>query len=238
MAWVFDHSQATLGTRLVALSVANHADKTGRNAWAAVATYAEEAHLSKRQAQYALRTLEAAGELRKTGTHGPRADRQTAVWEFPGMADVVQHPHPAPAADGVQSSTERGAESGAHGVQPIAPKPSITIHEPSKEHSLPLVEARFDEFYAVYPRKVGRPKAFAAFAAAVKRGASPLAIIHGAERFRTDPNRVDEFTPYPTTWLHREGWNDPPLPARNGNGRGSAAGRTHALAQSMRERGL
>jgi hypothetical protein len=132
IAWVFDHSEAELGARLVALSVANHADKFGRNAWAAVATYAGEAHLSIRQTQYALRKLVEMGELVNTGVHGSRADRRTRVYAFPRMSDGAQNPHPVE-PDGVQSSTSRGAESGTHGVHPIAPKPSLNRPEPSKE---------------------------------------------------------------------------------------------------------
>jgi hypothetical protein len=39
----------------------------------------------------------------------------------------------------------------------------------------------------------------------------------GAERYRDDPNRTDEFTAHPTTWLNRDGWNDAPLPSRIGS---------------------
>lgn len=75
---------------------------------------------------------------------------------------------------------------------------------------------RFDEFWDAYPRKVGKPKAREAFLRALRRSAFD-AIFSGAERLRDDPNRTDEFTPHPTTWLNRDGWNDDPLPARNGS---------------------
>jgi hypothetical protein len=79
--------------------------------------------------------------------------------------------------------------------------------------------AGFDAFWAVYPRKVGKPKALAAYRRCVRDGARPSEIFSGAERLRDDPNRVEQFTPHPTTWLNREGWNDPQLPSRNGQGR-------------------
>lgn len=128
MAWVFDHSQATLGTRLVALSVANHADKYGQDARASVKTYAAEAHLSERQARYALRTLEALGEIRRTGKHGSRADRFVFIYELAAMVDGGQYPHPV-VVDGGQDSTPRGAESRTDGGHPIAPELKA---EPSK----------------------------------------------------------------------------------------------------------
>lgn len=73
----------------------------------------------------------------------------------------------------------------------------------------------FDVFWSAYPRKVGKPKAEKAFRSALRR-APVTAIIAGAERYRDDPNRSDEFTAHPTTWLNRDGWDDPPLPQRNG----------------------
>jgi hypothetical protein len=44
-------------------------------------------------------------------------------------------------------------------------------------------------------------------------------ILGGAVRLRDDPNREQQFTPHPTTWLNRDGWEDEPLPPRSRNGR-------------------
>lgn len=72
---------------------------------------------------------------------------------------------------------------------------------------------RFAEFWTIYPRTAGKPKAGAAYAKARKRD-TQQAIIDGAIRYRDDPNREDAYTAHATTWLNRDGWNDPPLPAR------------------------
>ena len=51
---------------------------------------------------------------------------------------------------------------------------------------------------------------------AVKR-ARPEEILAGARRLRDDPNLPEKnFIPYPATWLRADGWNDEPLPPRNG----------------------
>ena len=73
----------------------------------------------------------------------------------------------------------------------------------------PYSEA-FQKFYEVYPRKIGKRKAFNAWTRAVKRapanaihdGAVALADHH--KRAGTDPR----FIPHPTTWLNRDGWED------------------------------
>jgi len=71
----------------------------------------------------------------------------------------------------------------------------------------------FDEFWKVYPRKIGKQAAEKAFAKACKTTA-PNDIIAGAARYADDPNRVDAFTAHPTTWLNAGRWNDEPLPER------------------------
>lgn len=72
---------------------------------------------------------------------------------------------------------------------------------------------RFNEFWDIYPRSAGKPKAGAAYKRA-RRRASQQAIIDGARRYASDPNREDAYTAHATTWLNRDGWNDPPLPQR------------------------
>jgi hypothetical protein len=74
-------------------------------------------------------------------------------------------------------------------------------------------DAAFAAFWAVYPRRVGKPRARTAFDQAL-RHASLEDILAGAKRYAEDPNRSDEFTAHPTTWLHRDGWNDDALPPR------------------------
>ncbi len=213
ISWVLDHSNAELGTRLVAISVANHADKFGSNAWAAVQTYASEARLSKRQAQRALAALTDAGELREVGEHGYRADRMTKVYEFSDMVDGVTDRHPVE-QDGVTSSTSRGDILDVHGVTPTSPNPSL---EPStnrpKNKDLALVDL-FDAFWDVYPRHDGgRGRAFKAWEKA-SRKTTGVVIYNGAVLYRDDPNREDAYTAHASTWLNQERWDDPPLPSR------------------------
>lgn len=63
MAWVLENSKARLASRLVLLSIANHANAGGMDAWPHIRTIAREAHVSERQAQRAVKELVALGEL-------------------------------------------------------------------------------------------------------------------------------------------------------------------------------
>lgn len=83
---------------------------------------------------------------------------------------------------------------------------------PSKQQQEQELEA-FDHFWSSFPRQVGKPKARSAFKRALRR-APAEDIILGAKKYAEDENRDDEYTAHPTTWLNRDGWNDPALPAR------------------------
>ena len=72
---------------------------------------------------------------------------------------------------------------------------------------------KFDEFWSVYPRKVGKRDAENAYKRALKIATSEE-IFEGAKRYATDPNRVDQFTAHPATWLNRGSWADQALPPR------------------------
>jgi hypothetical protein len=67
----------------------------------------------------------------------------------------------------------------------------------------------FDEFWSIYPRKVGKDRARRAFEAALKR-AEAEAIVQGALKYRHDAHRIEEpeFTAHPTTWLNQDRWID------------------------------
>ena len=110
---------------------------------------------------------------------------------------------------------------------------ALTILEPSLEPSTtstdvgtPLIEVfateEFNGFWDVYPRHTGgRREARKAWDKAINY-ADPRTIIGAAALFRDDPNRDDQFTPHPTTWLNQHRWDDDPLPARSGGTSGTS----------------
>lgn len=63
VAWVLEHSEATLADRLVLIAIANHADARGWNAWPAVPQIAKEARVDRATVYRAIDALEDSGEL-------------------------------------------------------------------------------------------------------------------------------------------------------------------------------
>ena len=77
-----------------------------------------------------------------------------------------------------------------------------------------LQGASFEAFWQAYPRRVGKKAARDAYQQAIQQ-AEPEVILAAAKRYAADPNREDQFTAHPTTWLRQGRWEDDPLPARS-----------------------
>lgn len=103
-----------------------------------------------------------------------------------------------------------------------APSPATS---PGSSSLLPATESRaepepspypqaFEDFWNVYPKKADKRAALKAWEKATKR-AGKGTIEAGAERYRDDPNREDEFTKNAATWLNADAWANEPLPDRN-----------------------
>ena len=97
--------------------------------------------------------------------------------------------------------------------------------DPTRPDPTPLEEAKassisenairndFTDWYIEYPRKASRAVAEKAYIKARKKaGADEL--LAGVRRYAEDPNREQEFTKLPATWLNAGSWDDDPLPAR------------------------
>jgi uncharacterized protein YdaU (DUF1376 family) len=95
-------------------------------------------------------------------------------------------------------------------------QPTSSLRE---ESSLRSDSARFEEFYAAYPKRINRKAARARFVSAEK-SVGPAKIIAGARRYaefcqreRTEP----QFIKAPDVWLNKGCWDDEyPLTARAG----------------------
>ncbi len=99
-------------------------------------------------------------------------------------------------------------------TRPDPTRPVTTKREPQPPPSVAPSTASFDAWWEVYPRKVGKRTARAAYDRARRRATTEM-ILDGAVRYRDDPNREKPYTAHPTTWLNRDGWQDEPCQPRN-----------------------
>ena len=84
---------------------------------------------------------------------------------------------------------------------------------PSPRAAKPSEPTGFDDFWQTYPRRQGKAAAIKAYEKALRR-ADVEEILAAAHRYATDPNREDQFTAHPTTWLNQDRWLDDALPSR------------------------
>lgn len=101
------------------------------------------------------------------------------------------------------------------------PLPSIVLPSGPAPMPQPVPDPLFDEFWAAYPRKVGKGSAKRRWNVARRGGADPREIIAACERFRDDCRQngtAQKYIPHPATWLsdERYGDDDAPLEADEG----------------------
>lgn len=111
---------------------------------------------------------------------------------------------------GAQRRAETSSERQANAKRTLSHTDTHTHTDKRKE----LVQISFERFWDSYPRKQGKAKAKIAFEKALKGNDVEL-IIEAALKYAKDPNRVDEFTAMPATWLTGERWTDSALPQRS-----------------------
>jgi hypothetical protein len=126
MTWVFRHSTAEGGARLVLLALADTAHDDGSETYPSVDTLAMKSRLSRRAVQYALRKLEADGHIEQDGF----SRRGTTIYRIVMGGGAKSAP--------VQDATPEGRNLRHEGAQPTAPEPK----EPSVEPSTSLSSQR------------------------------------------------------------------------------------------------
>lgn len=76
-------------------------------------------------------------------------------------------------------------------------------------------ERVFEEFYEIYPRKVGKDLARKTMFKLLTAGTDSFTILAGVQRLASDPNLPEkQYIPHPGTWLSEGRWNDEPYPER------------------------
>lgn len=98
-------------------------------------------------------------------------------------------------------------------VQSSAEQKSISDEssssKPKSKNPLNGHKADFQAFYDAYPKHVAIGAARKAYAAALKKGATPEIMLAGAQRYALARAREDpQFTKNPATWLNAESWTD------------------------------
>ena len=152
----------------------------------------------------ALKELRDCGYIRTVVERLPNGTFETKNFVFDTPQDVVPNP-------GNPTTVSVGSPNPGK-PNPGKPKSDNqgSLEELSKKN---LDINQFDDFWKIYPLKVAKQAAIKAYQKAILH-TSPEIIIKGAQKYATDPNRVDAYTAHPATWLNAHRWLDAPLPPR------------------------
>jgi hypothetical protein len=100
-----------------------------------------------------------------------------------------------------EGTVEAGTVAEGPDLRRLIPKEKTKLEKTNS-----LVNA-FNQFWEVYPRKRDKGHAMKALEKALEKAPIEV-IVAGALAYRNDPNREDDFTAYPSTWLNGERWED------------------------------
>lgn len=204
-AWLRDQ-RISLGAKGLIAQLLSH-----RPGWTiTVHGLAEQNGCGKDKLRGYIRELESAGYLTRSEKQRHNSRGHLAGYDYitgnPPLADLPTKVQPTK----VQPTKENPPHKNTIQKNTIEKK-TIEIDTYRQD-----TDIAFDQFWSVYPRRVGKGTARKAFERAI-RDWSIAEVLDGAKRLAEDPNLPDvQFIPHPSTWLNREGWTDDPYPARDG----------------------
>jgi DNA-binding transcriptional ArsR family regulator len=195
--WARRQKVGSTGRKAVLMALAEYADEE-HSCFPSQATLAEITEQCERTVRAHLKALESDGLI--TRRHRPRREgrgRTSDRYVLHVLPAEIAAPTDLPATGDDQPATERVPTGKSFAGEPL-----------ENHHSEPDRADRFDDFWAVYPRRVAKGAAKRAWKAAMKRRVDPDRIIHAAKRYRDAPNRDPSFTAHASTWLNSERYDD------------------------------
>jgi uncharacterized protein YdaU (DUF1376 family) len=98
------------------------------------------------------------------------------------------------------------------------PRLHHTEPEPYIDTNVSIILAQFEEFWARYPRRVGKAHARRAYTAAMKKIRHDDLMFALSQRLPAMEAQDQKYRPHPATWLNGERWNDEPDDPHSPNG--------------------
>lgn len=179
--------------------LADHHNAETNKCFPSLSRLSKLCEISKRSVQNHLQNLKACGLI--SVEHSYRDDgQQTSNNYLLHLSD-----------EGVQDMLGGDAEYATPGVQDL-PANNLGSNNPGREivlvRNIEQTIADFEEWWKVYPRKVGKYKASPAFAKACHI-TNFDELMEATKRFAKACEGQDkQFIPHPTTWLNQQRWND------------------------------
>jgi hypothetical protein len=196
--WLLDAGVSDRAVRVYAL-LARYADSETLQAFPSRETLAKRAGCHWRSIDRAIDELVALGAITKT--HRKNGDAyQSNIYTLRRVLTTVSPPTDT-AVTGVLTPQSPPTDTGGNLT-------ITTEQEPLKQEPLNDISTKFDQFWEIYPRKVGKGKARQAFEKALEKTDIDT-ILDGVEAYVFHEGYNDmEFIAHPTSWLNGERWDD------------------------------
>lgn len=193
--WVIDADLSDRAIRLYAI-LARYADNETLQAFPSRETLARRANCHWRSIDRAIDELVTIGAITKQHRRNGES-YQSNIYTLRRVGPQLSPPSDK-ADRGVVTPQSVPTDTGGNLTITTELEPSNDIHQ------------QFNSFWEVYPRKLGKGEAKAAFAKAVNKFGAEI-ILEGVTRFAADPNLpAVQFIPRAATWLNQERWEDEP----------------------------
>lgn len=198
-------------SRIVTLhALATFTNEETHECYPSIETLMRHTGLSRNAIRAAFKDLEAYGWL----TRRHRTARTTVYRiNIDAITDANRRERKPKDYNAVEAPVEP-VEAETPAPVPAVPAPSTGDLAPiktKKKSSTARVESDFLDFYAAYPRHVGKEAARRAFVKAVKAGTPAADIVEGARRYAAATAAAGTETRYvahPATWLNAGRWSD------------------------------
>jgi len=199
--WIIDLDISSTAFRLYAV-LARYADNHTHRAFPSRETLSQRLRCSIKTVERAVRELQATGAIRCESRGRYQSNMYTLIVTPPkGDKNVPR---------------TKMSDEGTKMSRRVDKNVALTIPKELDPIELEGARDRFDDFWELYPRKVGK---IAARKAWDRLTVKPEIVIDGVERMVADPNLPSlEFLPHPSTWLNEGRWEDEPYPARKPEG--------------------
>ena len=196
MSWAWEQATTSSGAKLVLLALADHANDDGV-CWPGMKRIAEKCGMSSRQVSNHVTGLEECGLI--STSRRCRDDHKYSTYLY--------QLNLASSGSGVPVGQRKSASSGPAEVG-FRAEPSVENRQLEPSLSSSSVDDGFEQFWTIYPRKVGKGAALKAWKKARKTASSEQIIaacnLYAALRRTEDP----QYTAHPATWLNQERWLD------------------------------
>jgi len=193
--WVMDADISDRAVRIYSI-LARYADNDTLQAFPSRDTLAKRAHCHWRSVDRAIDELITIGAVKKQHRkHGDayQSNLYTLRRVLPQVSLGTDN-----TVRGVLTPQSVGTDTGGN----------LTIT--TELEPLNDINQQFNQFWDIYPRKLGKGEARGAFAKAVTKFGAEL-ILEGVRRFAEDPNLpAPQYVPRAATWLNQERWDDEP----------------------------